>query len=300
MKSCYTNQVNLVSHSWFFSNYRYKYVFLFPFWLKPTKIESPFHYQIDFLFSTNKNMESVGAISGEWSSFSGMYSKEEADFVGQIFDNCSLPNEISWSSFFNVPTLLPGHEFFDNDSMYPLDNMNNNQFLLTNNCSTSMDYYFGGGTSSPVRVLTNSLVGVGDLQPEAVITEPEMLVPKPDQFVEEKPNSPLERLKKRSRNSGHVSIILSIFTLFYNFSYWQCVGITLFLIPVSWRRSQITSWGRTRGLYLLWATMKMTMLDFINRAWAISAQRMNPTALRSWSWMQWIQVRNPKGVQPST
>ncbi|KAM7479111.1 hypothetical protein LguiA_027324 [Lonicera macranthoides] len=149
-------------------------------------------------------MESTGAISGEWSSFSGMYSKEEADFVGQMFDNCSLPNELSWGSFFDVPTLLPGHELFDNNSMYSLDNANINQILSTNNCSTLMDYYLGGGTSSPIKVLTNSLVGVGDLQPEAFITEPEMLVPEPDQSVEEKPNNPLERLKKRSHNLGHV------------------------------------------------------------------------------------------------
>ena len=44
-------------------------------------------------------MDSMGAISeGEWSSLSGMYTTEEADFMAQLLSNCPLPDELDGSS----------------------------------------------------------------------------------------------------------------------------------------------------------------------------------------------------------
>ncbi|XVE93500.1 hypothetical protein REPUB_Repub01dG0197900 [Reevesia pubescens] len=50
-------------------------------------------------------MDSMGAISGEWSSLTGMYTNEEADFMVQLLSNCpSLPDELDGSSNFGIPS----------------------------------------------------------------------------------------------------------------------------------------------------------------------------------------------------
>ncbi|XP_059652996.1 transcription factor bHLH84 [Cornus florida] len=48
-------------------------------------------------------MESLGVMSDEWNSFSGMYSTDqEADFMAQLLGYCELPNELSEGSSFFV------------------------------------------------------------------------------------------------------------------------------------------------------------------------------------------------------
>ncbi|XWS68123.1 hypothetical protein CRYUN_Cryun04dG0063400 [Craigia yunnanensis] len=56
-------------------------------------------------------MDSMAAISeGEWSSLSGMYTTEEADFMAQLLSNYPLPDELDGSSNLGIPsTFWPGH-----------------------------------------------------------------------------------------------------------------------------------------------------------------------------------------------
>ncbi|EOX98463.1 hypothetical protein QUC31_015160 [Theobroma cacao] len=57
-------------------------------------------------------MDSMGAaiLEGEWSSLSGTYTTEEADFMAQLLSNCPLPNELDGSSNLGIPsTYWPGH-----------------------------------------------------------------------------------------------------------------------------------------------------------------------------------------------
>lgn len=56
-------------------------------------------------------MELVGAIStGEWTSLSGMYTSEEANFnAHELFAQCSVPNE--FSNLGLPSSFCPGHEF---------------------------------------------------------------------------------------------------------------------------------------------------------------------------------------------
>ena len=57
-------------------------------------------------------MDSMEAISeGEWSSLSGMYSTEEADFMAQLLSNCPLPNDLDRRLNLGIPsTFWPGHQ----------------------------------------------------------------------------------------------------------------------------------------------------------------------------------------------
>ncbi|XWS39868.1 hypothetical protein CRYUN_Cryun18bG0091600 [Craigia yunnanensis] len=56
-------------------------------------------------------MDSMGAISeGEWSSLSGVYTTEEADFMAQLLSNCPLPHDLDGSSNLGIPSRFwPGH-----------------------------------------------------------------------------------------------------------------------------------------------------------------------------------------------
>lgn len=77
-------------------------------------------------------MESVGAMSeSEWSSFSAMYSNEESEFMVQLLNNCSTPNDFHDGSSFRVPSFWPDHESMnmagvDIGSINSLDNTNIN------------------------------------------------------------------------------------------------------------------------------------------------------------------------------
>lgn len=79
----------------------------------------------------------------QWSSLSGFYTAEEADFMGQLLDNCQVP-EHSYGNFnFEVPsTLWPVHDdstivSMNNSDHFPqnVDHSNTNflSFLQGNN-----------------------------------------------------------------------------------------------------------------------------------------------------------------------
>ncbi|XP_020210482.1 transcription factor bHLH84 [Cajanus cajan] len=56
-------------------------------------------------------MDPSEQISEEWSSLSGFYTAEEADFMSQFLDNCSLPENLCGNFNFGIPSAIwPGHE----------------------------------------------------------------------------------------------------------------------------------------------------------------------------------------------
>ncbi|GMH23692.1 hypothetical protein Nepgr_025535 [Nepenthes gracilis] len=96
-----------------------------------------------------KNVESSGTVidGGEWSSFNGVYANEEADFVAQLFPDCSLTNEIDGGSGLGeAPTCWENHEsHFDmggvDNSVYSSDSANSKLYYFSQESS------FSGGTS---------------------------------------------------------------------------------------------------------------------------------------------------------
>lgn len=95
-------------------------------------------------------MEPTGAISeGEWSSLSGMYTSEDADFMAQLLGNCSLPNQVDSTSNLGAPSnYWPSHESTMNmagvneGSFYNLDIANTNLHHFSQGSSS-----YGGGNS---------------------------------------------------------------------------------------------------------------------------------------------------------
>ncbi|KAK7836768.1 hypothetical protein CFP56_022029 [Quercus suber] len=88
-------------------------------------------------------MEHMGVISeGEWSSLSGMYTAEEADFMAQLLHNSSLPNELCGASSLGVPssTYWPGHELSLN-----VDGLSESSYY-SSNMATSNFYNFSLGS----------------------------------------------------------------------------------------------------------------------------------------------------------
>ncbi|GAB2219346.1 hypothetical protein Droror1_Dr00006981 [Drosera rotundifolia] len=92
-------------------------------------------------------MESAGTImqGGEWSSFDEMYANEEADFMAQLFPNCSVMNDLDGVSSLRVAsTCWDGHyTHFDvggvENFIYSSDSPNSNSY------SFSQESTLGGG-----------------------------------------------------------------------------------------------------------------------------------------------------------
>lgn len=92
-------------------------------------------------------MESVINLLGEWNSFSEVNVSEEADFMSQLLDNFSVPNNSPNSSSFEIPsTFWPNHELttsldeVNESSVYFSDNTNSNPHCLSqdyNSCDVS-------------------------------------------------------------------------------------------------------------------------------------------------------------------
>ncbi|KAJ1402858.1 Myc-type, basic helix-loop-helix [Sesbania bispinosa] len=56
-------------------------------------------------------MDPVEQTSEEWSSLSGLYTAEEADFMRQLLGNCSVPEQVYENYNLEIPSALwPGHE----------------------------------------------------------------------------------------------------------------------------------------------------------------------------------------------
>ncbi|RDX88077.1 Transcription factor bHLH84, partial [Mucuna pruriens] len=56
-------------------------------------------------------MDPTEQISEEWSSLSGLYTAEEADFMNHLLGNCSLPENLCGNLNLEIPSAIwPGHE----------------------------------------------------------------------------------------------------------------------------------------------------------------------------------------------
>nr|WIE96109.1 basic helix-loop-helix transcription factor [Loropetalum chinense var. rubrum] len=119
-------------------------------------------------------MEHIEAmLEGEWSSLSGMYTAEEADFMAQLLGNCSTLNELdgssslgivpsnflnttgvdeglyhsfdainsNWSAFSQGSNYSGGSSISSHESYYFLSD--SQQFLATNDSYISMDFCIG-------------------------------------------------------------------------------------------------------------------------------------------------------------
>ncbi|XP_058757355.1 transcription factor bHLH84-like [Vicia villosa] len=82
----------------------------------------------------------------EWSSLSGFYTAEEADFMGQLLDNCQVPQHDYPNFNFEVPsTLWPGHDStivsMNNSDHFPqnVDNSNINFLSFLHGSDTISD-----------------------------------------------------------------------------------------------------------------------------------------------------------------
>lgn len=89
-------------------------------------------------------MEPIGAIAeGEWSSLSGMYTTEEADFMAQLLGNCAVTNELDGSaSLGNSSAFWGSHGSTMNMAgfSYSLDVGDSNSYCFSQGSST----YSGG------------------------------------------------------------------------------------------------------------------------------------------------------------
>lgn len=93
-------------------------------------------------------MESMG-VQGEWTSLSGLYTAEEADFMAQFLGNFSVPNEVNGVSSIGAPlTSWPAHELRtnmagdDEGSHYSLEITNSNLYSFSQGSSS-----YSGGSS---------------------------------------------------------------------------------------------------------------------------------------------------------
>ncbi|CAJ1977336.1 unnamed protein product [Sphenostylis stenocarpa] len=89
-------------------------------------------------------MDPTEQISEEWSSLSGFYTAEEADFMSQLLGNCSLPENLCGNFHLGIPSAIwPGHESTIvsvtsiNDSPYFPTNSDNSNYLCFSQGSSS-------------------------------------------------------------------------------------------------------------------------------------------------------------------
>lgn len=205
-------------------------------------------------------MESMG-VQGEWTSLSGLYTAEEADFMAQLLGNFSVPNEVSGVSSMGAPlTSSSGYELTtnmagnDESSHFSLEIANSNLYsfsqgsssysggssiifptsnnenyclndphpmLLTNNCSTSIDFFMGDMQNTNSCLLKgddclNLGMGNGNVE-ESGAEKPEDVIPKQDlqlgkqydmkvsELAIKEKVTPRSKFMKRSQSAENVS-----------------------------------------------------------------------------------------------
>ncbi|KAK7343523.1 hypothetical protein VNO77_12317 [Canavalia gladiata] len=94
-------------------------------------------------------MDPSEQISEEWSSLSGLYTAEEADFMSQLLGNCSVPEQLYGSFNLGIPSAIwPGHDStivsvtsINKTSYFPahVDNSNANYFCFSQGSSFTAD-----------------------------------------------------------------------------------------------------------------------------------------------------------------
>lgn len=91
-------------------------------------------------------MDPVEQISEEWSSLSGFYTAEEADFMSQLLGNCSLPENLCGNFNLGIPSAIwPGHE----STIVSVTGINESPYFHANGDNNNNNYLcFSQGSSS--------------------------------------------------------------------------------------------------------------------------------------------------------
>lgn len=185
-------------------------------------------------------MEPIGvALEGEWSSLSGMYTSEEADFLEQLLGNNDSSSSLGvlssfWSSQKSEMNMAGGngglvdtnfYNFSQGSSSYSGGSSSQSYYFSDSHpVSMAMDFCVGDVTNTASylvegndcsnRDMRNGNVeeSGGNQQPAAADLPDNCLLPKkehemltPETSTEDKSNSPSEISKKRSRREGDVS-----------------------------------------------------------------------------------------------
>lgn len=90
-------------------------------------------------------MDPVEQISEEWSSLSGFYTAEEADFMSQLLGNCSLPENLCGNFNLGIPSAIwPGHE----STIVSVTGINESPYFHANADNSNTNYLcFSQGSS---------------------------------------------------------------------------------------------------------------------------------------------------------
>ena len=159
-------------------------------------------------------MESFGSIlEKDWSSLDAMYSAEESEFTAQLLNYCSIPNDFN----FRIPS----------------DNADIDHFALGNTCfyptlnhdscyagdfrhilAASDDFVFCNEGSEGENLSSVQILSSGDVY-ENVLMQLELEGHVADRVSDEEVvlSNPVQKSKKRSANSGDVSINSQKFNL---------------------------------------------------------------------------------------
>ncbi|CAK8573843.1 unnamed protein product [Lathyrus sativus] len=147
----------------------------------------------------------------QWSSLSGFYTAEEADFMGQLLDNCQVP-EHSYGNFnLEVPsTLWPGHGSTIMSMNNSISDINGGYNCLNDDQVANIGYIsmlngdFGPYSAQITENNTDEEFGqevIGDKNFHAHVECEEVLV---SESVEDGVNINMEKSGKRSRSSMKV------------------------------------------------------------------------------------------------
>nr|KYP75287.1 Transcription factor bHLH84 [Cajanus cajan] len=143
-------------------------------------------------------MDPSEQISEEWSSLSGFYTAEEADFMSQFLDNCSLPENLCGNFNFGIPSAIwPGHE----STIVSVTGINGTPYFPANADNSNTNYLcFLQGSSSTsdnsiIFPTTSEVIADQNLQDHQ---ECEVVV---SEAAEEDINTNVEMSGKRSRGS---------------------------------------------------------------------------------------------------
>ncbi|TKY51034.1 Transcription factor bHLH84 [Spatholobus suberectus] len=91
-------------------------------------------------------MDPAEQISEEWSSLSGLYTAEEADFMSHLLGNCSLPENLCGNFNLGIPSAIwPGHE----STIVSVTGINGSPYFPANADNSNTNYLrFSQGSSS--------------------------------------------------------------------------------------------------------------------------------------------------------
>ena len=137
-------------------------------------------------------MESYESILGsEWSALNAMHSTEESDFMAQLLNYCSIPNDLHNSGSQNTDV----HHFPGGTNFYHL--------------TSDHDSYYAGNFDHILATYDDFILCNEEVTEEnksCVQLEQEDQVPESESNKDAVFRNPLQKSKKRTTNSGDVSI----------------------------------------------------------------------------------------------